>query len=110
MVLMAVFYADAIDQKHKTTKCRLKSFVNTPLEQLDKDSDEEEVIAAGDDMDGDPQDDKEVRTPSPKQDQPEPSHVQESAFDSSSPPQKVWKSVRYGVSKELDMTYLSFLE
>ncbi|GKD54614.1 hypothetical protein Tco_1288001 [Tanacetum coccineum] len=41
-------------------------------------------IAAGDDMDEDPQDDKEVRTPSPKQDQPEPSHVQESASDSSS--------------------------
>ncbi|GJZ74229.1 hypothetical protein Tco_0638375 [Tanacetum coccineum] len=31
-------------------------------------SDEEEVLAAGDDMDEDPQDDKEFRTPSPKQD------------------------------------------
>ncbi|GJZ57032.1 hypothetical protein Tco_0612526 [Tanacetum coccineum] len=45
-------------------------------------SDEEEVLAVGDDIDEDPKDDKEVRTPSPKQDQPEPSHVQESAFDS----------------------------
>ncbi|GKC47152.1 hypothetical protein Tco_1064874, partial [Tanacetum coccineum] len=53
-------------------------------DELDKESDKEEVLAAGDDMDEDPQDDKEVRTPSPKQDQPEPSHVQESASDSSS--------------------------
>ncbi|GKB68698.1 hypothetical protein Tco_0930110 [Tanacetum coccineum] len=52
-------------------------------DELDKDNDEEEVLAAGDDMDKDHQDDKEVRTPSPKQDQPEPSHVQESASDSS---------------------------
>ncbi|GJW10576.1 hypothetical protein Tco_1576403, partial [Tanacetum coccineum] len=53
-------------------------------DELDKDSDEEEVLATGDDMDEDPYDDKLVRTPSPKQDHPEPSHVQESAFDSSS--------------------------
>ncbi|GJZ23167.1 hypothetical protein Tco_0560626 [Tanacetum coccineum] len=33
-------------------------------DELDKDSNEEEVLAAGDDMDEDPQDDKEVRTPS----------------------------------------------
>ncbi|GJU14349.1 hypothetical protein Tco_1142315 [Tanacetum coccineum] len=51
-------------------------------------SDEEEVLAAGDD-----QDDKEVRTPSPKQDQPEPSHVQESAFDSSSPDLKKFDNI-----------------
>ncbi|GJZ61462.1 hypothetical protein Tco_0617599 [Tanacetum coccineum] len=44
-------------------------------DELDKESDEEEVLAVGDDMDEDPQDDKEVRTPSPKQDQPEPSHA-----------------------------------
>ncbi|GKA72518.1 retrovirus-related pol polyprotein from transposon TNT 1-94, partial [Tanacetum coccineum] len=44
-------------------------------DELDKDSNEEEVLAAGYDMDEDPQDDKEVRTPSPKQDQPEPSHA-----------------------------------
>ncbi|GKE27092.1 hypothetical protein Tco_1442476 [Tanacetum coccineum] len=37
----------------------------------------------GEDMDKDPQAAKEVRTPSPKQDQPEPSHVQESTSDSS---------------------------
>ncbi|GJV51891.1 hypothetical protein Tco_1447632 [Tanacetum coccineum] len=45
----------------------------------------QEVLAVGDDMDEDPQDNKEVRTPSPKQDQSKPSHVQESASDSSSP-------------------------
>ncbi|GJW69355.1 hypothetical protein Tco_0123779 [Tanacetum coccineum] len=45
-------------------------------DELDKDSDEEEVLPVGDD--------KEVITPLQKQDQPEPSHVQESAFDSSS--------------------------
>nr|GFA75807.1 hypothetical protein [Tanacetum cinerariifolium] len=44
---------------------------------------DEEVLAAEDDMDKDPHDDKEVRTPSLKQDQPAPSHVQESASDSS---------------------------
>ncbi|GJW35620.1 hypothetical protein Tco_0058540, partial [Tanacetum coccineum] len=62
-------------------------------DELDKDSDEEEVLAAGDDMDEDPQDDKEVRTPSPKQDQPEPSHVQESASDSSSPDLKKFDNI-----------------
>ncbi|GKB79788.1 hypothetical protein Tco_0946683 [Tanacetum coccineum] len=51
-------------------------------------SDEEEVLAAGDD-----QDDKEVRTPSPKQDHPELSHVQESAFDSSSPDLKKFDNI-----------------
>ncbi|GJU88097.1 hypothetical protein Tco_1300520 [Tanacetum coccineum] len=53
-------------------------------DELDKDSDEEEVLAAGEDIDKDPQVAEEVRTPSPKQDQPEPSHVQESTSDSSS--------------------------
>nr|GEY27861.1 hypothetical protein [Tanacetum cinerariifolium] len=46
---------------------------------------DKEVLAAGDDMDEDPQDDKEVRTPSLKQDQPAPSHVQESTSNLSSP-------------------------
>ncbi|GKA38063.1 hypothetical protein Tco_0724628 [Tanacetum coccineum] len=41
----------------------------------EKESDEEEVLAAGDDMDEDPQDDVEVRTLSPDQTQPEPSHA-----------------------------------
>ncbi|GJT79334.1 hypothetical protein Tco_1053676 [Tanacetum coccineum] len=54
---------------------------------------DEEVLAAGDDMDEDPQDDKELRTPSPKQDQPEPSHVQESASDSSSPDLKKFDNI-----------------
>ncbi|GJS89519.1 hypothetical protein Tco_0772155 [Tanacetum coccineum] len=53
-------------------------------DELDKESDEE-VLAAGDDMDEDIQADDEVRTLSPKQDQPEPSQVQESASDLSSP-------------------------
>ncbi|GKD63551.1 hypothetical protein Tco_1305659 [Tanacetum coccineum] len=53
-------------------------------DELDKESDEEEVLAVGEDMDKDPQAAKEVRTPSPKQDQPEPSYVQESTSDSSS--------------------------
>ncbi|GKE06456.1 hypothetical protein Tco_1398474 [Tanacetum coccineum] len=56
-------------------------------------SDEEEVLAAGDDIDEDPQGDKEVRTPLPKQDQPEPSHVQESAFNSSSPDLKKFDNI-----------------
>ncbi|GJS97837.1 hypothetical protein Tco_0804805 [Tanacetum coccineum] len=54
-------------------------------DELDKKSDEEEVLAAGEDMNADTQVGVEVRTPSPKQDQPEPSHVQESASDFSSP-------------------------
>ncbi|GJY29695.1 hypothetical protein Tco_0405462 [Tanacetum coccineum] len=53
-------------------------------DELDKESDEEEVLAVRDDMDEDPQDAK-VRTPSPDLTQPEPCHVQESASDSSSP-------------------------
>nr|GFD03088.1 hypothetical protein [Tanacetum cinerariifolium] len=48
-------------------------------DELEKESNEEEVLAAGDDIDQDSQDDAEVRTPSQNQTQPEPSHVQESA-------------------------------
>nr|GEX30327.1 retrovirus-related Pol polyprotein from transposon TNT 1-94 [Tanacetum cinerariifolium] len=44
-------------------------------DELDKESDEEEVFAAGEDMDEDPLIAKEVRTPPPKKDQLEPSHV-----------------------------------
>ncbi|GJY49857.1 hypothetical protein Tco_0439813 [Tanacetum coccineum] len=62
-------------------------------DELDKESDEEEVLAAGDDMDEDIQADEEVRTPSPKQDQPEPSQVQESASDSSSPDLKKFDNI-----------------
>nr|GEU71931.1 hypothetical protein [Tanacetum cinerariifolium] len=54
-------------------------------DELEKETDKEEVLAFGDDMDEDPQDDVEVRTPSPNQTQPGPSYVQESASDSSSP-------------------------
>nr|GEY13341.1 hypothetical protein [Tanacetum cinerariifolium] len=52
-------------------------------DELEKESDEEEVIVVGDDMDEDPQDDAEVRTSSPNQTKPELSHVQESASNSS---------------------------
>ncbi|GJX64079.1 hypothetical protein Tco_0298422 [Tanacetum coccineum] len=48
-------------------------------------SDEEEVLDVGDDMHEDPQDDAEVKNPSTNQAQPDLSHVQESASDSSSP-------------------------
>ncbi|GJX46498.1 hypothetical protein Tco_0271688 [Tanacetum coccineum] len=58
--------------------------LSLPDDELDKESDEEEVLAAGDDMNEDPQDDEEVRTPSPGPTQPDPYHVQESASDSSS--------------------------
>nr|GEV03425.1 retrovirus-related Pol polyprotein from transposon TNT 1-94 [Tanacetum cinerariifolium] len=59
-----------------------------PLHTIDADlsgtgANDDKVLAAGDDIDEDPQDDKEVRTPFPKQDQPAPSHVQVSAYDSS---------------------------
>ncbi|GKA82814.1 hypothetical protein Tco_0789562, partial [Tanacetum coccineum] len=54
-------------------------------DELENESDEKEVLAAGDDMDEDIQADEEIRTPSPKQDEPEPSQVQEYASDSSSP-------------------------
>ncbi|GJW80329.1 hypothetical protein Tco_0144304 [Tanacetum coccineum] len=47
-------------------------------DELDQESDEEEVLADGEDMDEDRQVVKEVRTPSPKEDRPEPSNVQES--------------------------------
>ncbi|GKA62505.1 hypothetical protein Tco_0762024 [Tanacetum coccineum] len=50
-------------------------------DELEKENDEEEVLAAGDDMDEDPQDDLEVRTPSLGPSQPDPSQVQESASD-----------------------------
>ncbi|GJW49677.1 hypothetical protein Tco_0091028 [Tanacetum coccineum] len=52
-------------------------------DELDKEINEEEVLDVGDDMDEDPQDDAEVRAPSPSLTQPDPSYVQESAFNSS---------------------------
>ncbi|GJU52641.1 hypothetical protein Tco_1226355 [Tanacetum coccineum] len=55
--------------------------------------DEEKVLATGEDMNEDPQDDKEVRTPLLKQDQPELSHVLESASDSSSPDLKKFDNI-----------------
>nr|GFA13988.1 hypothetical protein [Tanacetum cinerariifolium] len=43
-------------------------------DELDKERDKEEVLAAGEDMDEDSQVAEEVGTPPPKQDRPEPSH------------------------------------
>ncbi|GKF17811.1 hypothetical protein Tco_0062729, partial [Tanacetum coccineum] len=62
-----------------TEPLQLQTFVDVEAfllskDKLDKESDEEEVLAVGEDMDKDPQAAKEVRTPSPKQDQPEPFH------------------------------------
>nr|GEV11750.1 uncharacterized mitochondrial protein AtMg00810-like [Tanacetum cinerariifolium] len=51
-------------------------------DKLDNESNEEEVLTVGDEMDEDTQADDEVGTP-PKQDQPEQTPVQESTFDSS---------------------------
>ncbi|GKC35135.1 hypothetical protein Tco_1047519, partial [Tanacetum coccineum] len=62
-------------------------------DELDKESDKEEVLAIREDMEEDPYIAEEVRTPSPKQDQPEPSHVQESTSDSSSPDLKKFDNI-----------------
>nr|GEV34703.1 retrovirus-related Pol polyprotein from transposon TNT 1-94 [Tanacetum cinerariifolium] len=67
-------------------------------DELEKESVEEEVLAAEDDMDEDPQDDAEVRTPSLNQTQPEPSNVQESASVSSSPDLKRFDNTQAAVS------------
>nr|GEX20151.1 hypothetical protein [Tanacetum cinerariifolium] len=68
-------------QNTKRTRPNVQAILLSKDEAQESD---EEVLAAGDDMDDDPRDDKEVRTPSLKQDQPTPSHVQESASNSSS--------------------------
>ncbi|GKB55887.1 hypothetical protein Tco_0912073 [Tanacetum coccineum] len=74
-------------------------------DELDKWSDEEKVLTAGEDMDKDPQVSEDVRTPSPKQDQPEPSHVQESTSDSSSPDLKKFDNILPLIKRQL-MKYL----
>ncbi|GJZ52767.1 hypothetical protein Tco_0607652 [Tanacetum coccineum] len=81
-----------------TEPLQLQTFVDVQAfvlfeDAFDKKSDEEEVLAAGEDMDEDPQVAEEVRTLSPKQDQPEPSHVQESTSDSSSPDLKKFDNI-----------------
>ncbi|GJT46376.1 hypothetical protein Tco_0955091 [Tanacetum coccineum] len=73
-----------------TEPLKLQTFADVQVfllskDELDKESDKEEVLAIGEDMDEDIHVAEEVRTPSPKQDQPEPSNVQESASDSSCP-------------------------
>ncbi|GJT15081.1 hypothetical protein Tco_0873787 [Tanacetum coccineum] len=62
-------------------------------DELDKESDKEEVLVAGDDIYEDIQANEEVRTPSPKQDQLEPSQVQESTFDSFNPDLKKFDNI-----------------
>ncbi|GJW36970.1 hypothetical protein Tco_0059890 [Tanacetum coccineum] len=62
-------------------------------DELDKESDEEEVLAAREDMDEDPHIAEEIKTPPTKKDQLEPSHVQESTFDSSSPDLKKFDNI-----------------
>nr|GEX22210.1 hypothetical protein [Tanacetum cinerariifolium] len=70
---------DGLEASEALFKMRQKPKSKKPptetKDELDKESDEEEVFAAEKDMDEDPQVAKEVRTPSPKQDQPEPSHA-----------------------------------
>nr|GEX04822.1 retrovirus-related Pol polyprotein from transposon TNT 1-94 [Tanacetum cinerariifolium] len=78
------------------TQPMLLTYVDVRAILLSEDEAQEsnkEVLAAGDDMDEDPQDDKEVRTPSPKQDQPAPSHVQESTSNLSSPDLKRFNNI-----------------
>ncbi|GKA14621.1 hypothetical protein Tco_0694267 [Tanacetum coccineum] len=50
-------------------------------DELDKEINEEEVLDAGDDMDEDPQDDAEVRAPSPGLTQPDPSYMSRVLFN-----------------------------
>ncbi|GKB63025.1 hypothetical protein Tco_0919211, partial [Tanacetum coccineum] len=81
-----------------TEPLQLQTFVDIQAyllskDELDKESDKEEVLVAGDDMDGDIQAAEEVQTSSPKQDQPEPSQVQESTSDSSSPDLKRFDNI-----------------
>nr|GEX43011.1 hypothetical protein [Tanacetum cinerariifolium] len=64
-----------------TEPLKLQTFANVQAfllskDEMDQENDKEEVFAIREDMDEDPQVDEEVRTPSPKEDQPEPSHEQ----------------------------------
>nr|GEW30811.1 retrovirus-related Pol polyprotein from transposon TNT 1-94 [Tanacetum cinerariifolium] len=75
--------------KKLPTETKLQTFANIQAfllseDELDQEIDEDEVLAAREDMDEDIQVAKEVTTPSPKQDQPKPSHVQEYTSDLSS--------------------------
>ncbi|GJV00497.1 hypothetical protein Tco_1329767 [Tanacetum coccineum] len=67
------------------------------MDELARDSDEEEVFAAGDDMEEDTQvDEEEHQSPSPNKNQPEPSHsltTQESDSGSSSPDLKKFDNI-----------------
>nr|GEZ30365.1 hypothetical protein [Tanacetum cinerariifolium]GEZ33420.1 hypothetical protein [Tanacetum cinerariifolium] len=61
--------AKAKESPHKPTEGSEQSHSDEAQES------DEEVLAARDDMDEDPEDDKKVKTPSPKKDQPAPSHT-----------------------------------
>ncbi|GKA56758.1 hypothetical protein Tco_0755830 [Tanacetum coccineum] len=62
--------------------------------QADQTYDNEEVFAAGEEMDEDiPLTNKEAQSPTPNKEQPEPSHAQESDSDSSSPKLKKYDNI-----------------
>ncbi|GKB69009.1 hypothetical protein Tco_0930421 [Tanacetum coccineum] len=85
---MEPIHTSITDPSGTATKCQTFADIQAYLlfdDEIDKESDEEEVLAVGDGMDEDIYAAEEVRTPSPKQDQPKPSNVQESTSDSSSP-------------------------
>ncbi|GKC61234.1 hypothetical protein Tco_1088832, partial [Tanacetum coccineum] len=71
-----IIYSDLVTKLLNKSRLKYVSyprFISCALKVL-LDKHEEEVLVAGDDIDEDIQADDEVRTPSPKQDQPEPSH------------------------------------
>ncbi|GJT65154.1 hypothetical protein Tco_1016634 [Tanacetum coccineum] len=81
---MEPIYTSVADPSGTGAKYQNFAYIQAYLlskDELDKESDEEEVLAVGDDMDEDIQAAEEVRTPLPKQDQPEPSqeHQEEAA-------------------------------
>ncbi|GKG56027.1 hypothetical protein Tco_0577102, partial [Tanacetum coccineum] len=68
------------EMESDTKPLKLQTFADVQAfflskDEIDHDNDEEEVFVAAEDMDEDPQATEEVKTPSPKQDQPEPSHA-----------------------------------
>ncbi|GJS42634.1 hypothetical protein Tco_0567677 [Tanacetum coccineum] len=69
-----------------TEPLKLQTYANIQAfllsdDELDKENDKEEVLAAGDGIDEDPQDDVEVKTPSPGPTQPDPSHMSRVLFN-----------------------------
>nr|GEV01146.1 hypothetical protein [Tanacetum cinerariifolium] len=78
---------------------QLKTFVDVQAlllsdDEMVQESDNEEVFAAGEDMDKDiPPTDKEAQSRPPNKEQPEPFHAQELEFDSSSPKLKKYDNI-----------------